>query len=114
MTKKDPIGALIRAQFEKCDGILSKSLGIVSRDFAYTGTTWSRVDEIEVNKRYRFGRLWTVGTCYETDEGSIRYADLVGIPGADEDDGGPPFAARYTMQHSFEVVAGSGFGIYLI
>ena len=97
---RDPTGALIRAQFEKCDGILNKHLGIVSRDFAYTGTTWSRVAEIEVKKRYRFGRLWTVGACYETDEGSIRYADLVGVPGVDEDDGGPPSVARYITPHS--------------
>jgi peptidoglycan/xylan/chitin deacetylase (PgdA/CDA1 family) len=100
LTKKDPSGALIRAQFAKCDGILNEHLGIISRDFAYTGTTWSRVAENEVTKRYRFGRLWIVGAHYETDQGSIRYADLVGVPGADEDDGGPPFAARYITQHS--------------
>ena len=61
----------------------------------YTGTTWSRIAENEVRKRYRFGRPWIVGKHYNTDEGEIRYADLVGILGDDEADGGPPHAARY-------------------
>jgi len=93
--KKDPFGALIREQLEKCDDILYEQLGIVSKDFAYTSTTWSSVAEDEVKKRYRFGRLWIIGSHYETDSGQIRYADLVGCPGDDEDDSGPPFAARY-------------------
>lgn len=95
--KKDPSGALIRAQLEKCDGILEKELGLVSKDFAYTTTTWSQVAENEVRKRYRFARLWIIGTHYETDSGCTRYADLVGVEGADEDDGGPPYAARYII-----------------
>jgi len=98
LAKKDPAGALIREQLEKCDGILRKHLGIVSRDFAYTSTTWSSVAENEVKKRYRFARLWITGADYQTDTGPIRYADLVGAPGADEQDGGPPFAARYITQ----------------
>jgi len=98
LAKKDPAGALIREQLEKCDGILRKHLGIVSRDFAYTSTTWSSVAENEVKKRYRFARLWITGADYHTDTGPIRYADLVGAPGADEQDGGPPFAARYITQ----------------
>jgi len=98
LSKKDPSGALIREQMEKCDGILHKHLGIVSKDFAYTTTTWSRVAEREVKKRYRFGRLWIIGTHYQTDVGPVRYADLVGVPGPDEQDGGPPSAARYITQ----------------
>jgi len=93
--RKDPSGTLIREQLEKCDNIISDNLGIISRDFAYTTTTWSSVAEIEVKKRYRFSRLWIIGSHYQTDTGSIRYADLVGCPGTDEDDGGPPYAARY-------------------
>ena len=93
--RKDPTGSLIREQLEKCDRILYDSLGIISRDFAYTTTTWSSVAEIEVKKRYRFGRLWIIGSYYQTETGHVRYADLTGCPGSDEDDGGPPFAARY-------------------
>lgn len=93
--KKDPSGTLIREQLEKCDEILYRQLGIVSRDFAYTTTTWSIVAEREVKNRYRFARLWIIGAMYEADGKFVRYADLVGCPGADEDDGGPPFASRY-------------------
>jgi len=98
LARKDPSGALIREQLEKCDGILKQHLGIDSKDFAYTSTTWSRVAEDEVKKRYRFGRLWIIGAHYDTDEGRIRYADLVGVPDPDEEDGGPPFAARYITE----------------
>jgi len=95
LAKKDPSGGLIRQELKMCDDRIHRQLGIVPRDFAYTGATWSRVAETEVRKRYRFGRLWIVGTHYKTDEGPIRYADLVGIKGDDEADGGPPIAARY-------------------
>jgi hypothetical protein len=55
----------------------------------------SRIAEHKVRKRYRFGRLWIVGTHYHTDEGQVRYADLAGVLGDDKADGGPPHAARY-------------------
>lgn len=100
LAKKDPSGGLIREELEKCDDLIYSHLGIVPKDFAYTGTTWSRIAENEVRKRYRFGRLWIVGTHYKTDEGEIRYADLVGILGDDEVDGGPPYAARYITEDS--------------
>jgi hypothetical protein len=70
-------------------------LGIVPKEFADTGTTWSRIAEYQVKTRYRFGRLWIVSVHYHTDEHQIRYADLVGGPGDDEADGGPPHSARY-------------------
>jgi hypothetical protein len=41
-----------------------------------------------------------MGSHYDTENGRVRFADLVGIPGADELDGGPPFAARYITRHS--------------
>ncbi len=47
-----------------------------------------------------FGRLWIVGTHYQADGREIRYADLVGAPGEDEADGGPPLAARYITRDS--------------
>ena len=100
LAKKDPSGGLIREELVKCDELIYAHLGIIPRDFAYTGATWSRIAENEVRKRYRFGRLWIVGTQYNTDEGEIRYADLVGISGDDEVDGGPPYAARYITKDS--------------
>ena len=83
-----------------CDEILKKELGVVARDFAFTGTSWSSVAEREVKKRYRFGRLWIVGAVYQVDGEKIRYAELVGASGADEADGGPPIAARYITKGS--------------
>ena len=80
--------------------MLEENLGIVPRDFAFTSTTWSQIAEDEVKKRYRFGRLWIIGTHYDSEEGQVRYADLVGVPGADESDGGPPSAARYITEQS--------------
>lgn len=100
LASKDPSGGLIREELEKCDDLIHTNLGIVPKDFAYTGSTWSRISENEVRQRYRFGRLWIVGTHYKTDEGEIRYADLVGVLGDDEVDGGPPYAARYITEDS--------------
>jgi peptidoglycan/xylan/chitin deacetylase (PgdA/CDA1 family) len=95
LARKDPSGALIRAELETCDALLRRHLGITPQDFAYTSTTWSAVAEAEVRRRYRFARLWIIGTHYATDRGPVRFADLVGVPGADADDGGPPLGARY-------------------
>ena len=95
LAKIDPSGARIREEMERCDAILHQQLGVLSRDFAYTMTTWSEAAEREVRERYRFARLWTIGAHIETDRGKIRFADLAGVPGADEPDGGPPIAARY-------------------
>jgi hypothetical protein len=100
LAKKDPSGGLIRGELRKCDEMLSEHLGITPQDFAFTGTMWSQLAEDEVKKRYRFGRLWITGSHYETEERKIRYADLVGVPGADEADGGPPTAARYITKQS--------------
>ena len=95
LTKRDPSGSLIQEELRKSDKMLEDNLGIVPRDFAFTSTTWSQIAEDEVKKRYRFGRLWIVGTHYSTAQGPIRYADLVGVDGPDEEDGGPPNKARY-------------------
>ena len=48
-----------------------------------------------MSKLYRFGRLWIVRSYYHSDGEKIRYAELVGVEGEDEADGGPPEAARY-------------------
>lgn len=100
LSKEDPTGERIRAEFEQCDDTLEAHLGIRPKDFAFTGTSWSSAAEREAMKRYRFGRLWIVGSEYEADGERIRYADLVGVPGDDEADGGPPHAARYITRES--------------
>jgi peptidoglycan/xylan/chitin deacetylase (PgdA/CDA1 family) len=100
LAKKDPSGALIRDEMDTCDRIIQKEIGIAPADFAYTATTWSAVAEVEVKRRYRFGRLWIIGASYDTEAGRIRYADLAGVAGEDEADGGPPMAARYITRDS--------------
>ena len=48
-----------------------------------------------VKERYRFGRLWLIGSMVQVDGGEMRVAELLGAQGDDEADGGPPMAARY-------------------
>jgi peptidoglycan/xylan/chitin deacetylase (PgdA/CDA1 family) len=100
LSQEDPTGERLRAELQGCDETLQKHLGVTPRDFAFTGTSWSSVAEREVAGRYRFGRLWIVGTEYQADGKAVRYADLVGAPGDDEADGGPPHAARYITKES--------------
>jgi peptidoglycan/xylan/chitin deacetylase (PgdA/CDA1 family) len=100
LSVKDPSGELLRAELEENDATLEQHLGVKPRDFAFTGTSWSSVAEREVKQRYRFGRLWIVGAVYNVDGNTMRYADLVGVPGPDEADGGPPNAARYITENS--------------
>ena len=95
LSVEDPTGGKLREELEKNDEMLQANLGVTPRDFAFTGTSWSSAAEREVAKRYRFGRLWIVGSTYNADGQETRYADLVGVPGPDEADGGPPAAARY-------------------
>lgn len=97
---KDPSGETIRSEMETNDAILTRELGLRPKDFAFTGTSWSRIAEQEVRKRYRFGRLWIVGAMYQADGKPVRYADLVGIGGPDEQDGGPPYSARYMTENT--------------
>ncbi|MBI2191578.1 MAG: polysaccharide deacetylase family protein [Planctomycetes bacterium] len=97
---EDPSGAKIRAELEGCDETLKKHLGITPKDFAFTGTSWSSMAEREVMKRYRFGRLWIVGSRYQADGKDVRYAELAGVTGPDEPDGGPPMDARYITEES--------------
>lgn len=92
---EDPTGEKLQWELETSDATIKKNLGIKPRDFAFTGTSWSSMAEKLVMKRYRFGRLWIVRALYEADGTQMRYADLVGVPGEDEPDGGPPMAARY-------------------
>ena len=41
-----------------------------------------------------------MGAEYNVDGQTLRYAELVGVPGPDEADGGPPYAARYITEES--------------
>lgn len=95
LVAKDPEGEQLQWELETCDATLLRELGVTARDFAFTGTSWSSVAEQRVSQRYRFGRLWIIGSQYQADGKPVRYADLVGVPGDDEADGGPPMAARY-------------------
>lgn len=100
LSLEDPTGEKLRAELVKNNELLEKYLGITPKDFAFTGTTWSSDAEREVMKFYRFGRLWIVGSEYHADGKKIRYADLVGVPGTDEPDGGPPKVARYITKET--------------
>ena len=100
LSREDPEGERFRAELEECDATLQRELGVTPRDFAFTGTSWSSVAERVVKERYRFGRLWIIGSEYNVDGQTMRYADLVGAPGPDEEDGGPPVAARYITEES--------------
>jgi peptidoglycan/xylan/chitin deacetylase (PgdA/CDA1 family) len=96
----DPDGEMLRRELDRCNEVIQENLGAAPRDFAFPGISWSSLAENEVKKRYRFGRLWVVGSQYLADGESIRYAKLVGMPGADEEDGGPPWAARYVNEET--------------
>ena len=100
LSLEDPSGEKVRQELAKCDEILKRELGIDSKDFAFVGISWSTAAEEAVKKRYRFGRLWIKGATYQADGKPIRYADLVGVPGEDMPDGGPPAAARYITKES--------------
>jgi peptidoglycan/xylan/chitin deacetylase (PgdA/CDA1 family) len=100
LVAEDPQGEKLQWELETCDQTIEKELGIKPRDFAFTGTSWSSVAEKKVMARYRFGRLWIVGSEYQADGNKIRYAELVGVDGEDETDGGPPIAARYITADS--------------
>ena len=97
---EDPTVDTLRVELDRCNETIQRNLGVTPQDFAFTGTSWSSLAEEEVKKRYRFGRLWIVGSEYSADGESVRYADLVGIAGADSADGGPPNAARYITKTS--------------
>jgi hypothetical protein len=77
---------------------IQENLGFTANDFAFTGTSWSSMAEREVMKRYRFGRLWIVGSEYQADGKPIRYAELAGVSEPDEVDGGPPYSTRYITE----------------
>ncbi len=100
LSVEDPTGAVLRTELDRCNETILRNLGFTPRDFAFTGTSWSSLAEQEVKKRYRFGRLWIIGAQYMVDGSKMRYADLVGVAGPDEDDGGPPHEARYATEES--------------
>ena len=95
LSLEDPDGEKLRAELEECDATLHEKIGVRPRDFAFTGTSFSTVARREVERRYRFGRLWITQAHYDVDGRRVRYANLVGVEGEDEPDGGPPVPARY-------------------
>ena len=100
LSVQDPSGEVLRTELDRCNQKIKANLGFTPQDFAFTGTSWSSLAETEVKKRYRFGRLWIIGSQYKADGKPIRYAELVGVDGPDEADGGPPAAARYITEKS--------------
>jgi peptidoglycan/xylan/chitin deacetylase (PgdA/CDA1 family) len=98
LLQKDPDGEQLRQELETCDATLEEQLGQAPKDFAFTGTSWSSVAEKRVMERYRCGRLWIIGSLYQVDGEQMRVAELIGVEGADEADGGPPMAARYIQR----------------
>ena len=100
LSVEDPSGDRLRAELDDCIDAIEANLGFRPTDFAFTGTSWSSAAECEVKKRFRFGRLWIISSEYKVDGDMIRYADLVGVDGPDEADGGPPNAARYITRES--------------
>ena len=100
LNAEDPDGEKLRWELETCDATLNEQLGIVPKDFAFTGTSWSSEAEKQVSARYRFGRLWIIGAHYQADGKEIRLADFFGTQGEDEPDGGPPMASRYITRDS--------------
>ena len=96
----DPDGEVLREELDRCNRVIEENMGFVPEDFAFTGTSWSSAAESEVKKRYRFGRLWVIGSEYEADGTPIRYAELAGSEEPDEADGGPPNSTRYITEHT--------------
>ena len=100
LAEQDPTGERLRWELDTCNQTIFDQLGIRPQDFAFTGTSWSSRAEAEVKRRYRFGRLWIVGSEYQVDGQTQRYADLVGCTGPDEADGGPTQACRYITEQT--------------
>jgi peptidoglycan/xylan/chitin deacetylase (PgdA/CDA1 family) len=95
LSAQDPSGERVAWELETCNATIERHLGFTPQDFAFTGISWSSIAEREVQKRYRFGRLWIISDEYQADGKPIRYGDLAGVTGETEADGGPPPAARY-------------------
>ena len=100
LSLEDPSGEVIRTELDRCNEVIRENLGFVPKDFAFTGTSWSSQAEQEVAARYRFGRLWIVGSQYQADGKPVRYGELAGSSEPDETDGGPPNSARYITRET--------------
>ena len=100
LSLEDPAGEVLRTELDRCNQVILENLGFPPKDFAFTGTSWSSMAEEEVKKRYRFGRMWIVGSEYQADGKPIRYAELAGVSEPDEADGGPPHSTRYITERT--------------
>lgn len=100
LSRTDPEGVKVEEELRLSDEKIESELGIKPKDFAYTGGSWSSIAEQKVMERYRFGRLWIEQSFCLADARRTRVAELMGINGEDEADGGPPTAARYITRDS--------------
>jgi peptidoglycan/xylan/chitin deacetylase (PgdA/CDA1 family) len=100
LSLEDPTGERIARELDACNAEIEAEMGRRPVDFAFTGTSFSSVAQREVKKRYRYGRLWITRATYQVNGDTVRFAELVKCPGADEADGGPPMAARYIRRTS--------------
>ena len=57
LAAEDPQGEKLQWELGICDAAIEQYLGIKTRDFAFTDTSWSSVTERKVKQRYRFGPL---------------------------------------------------------
>ena len=67
LSLEDPSGEILRTELDRCNQVIQENLGFTPKDFAFTGTSWSSSAEQELMKRYRFGRLWIIGSGYQAD-----------------------------------------------
>jgi peptidoglycan/xylan/chitin deacetylase (PgdA/CDA1 family) len=100
LAEDDPTGGLIREELARADETIERRIGVRPRELAYTGRTWSPLGEQIARERYRFARLWLTGRPYTIGDGvtptrEATEAEVLGVDGPPEADGGPPDAARY-------------------
>ncbi len=100
MAADDPTGGLIRDELSRADETIQRRIGVTPRDLAFTGRSWSPLGDRIARERYRFARLWLTGRVYTVSDGvsptrEVSEAEVLGVDGPPEGDGGPPHAARY-------------------
>ncbi len=74
LSLEDADGSKMRAELDLNVSILEEQLDIEIKDFAFTGVSYSAQAAREVRKRFRFGRLWIVGSEYQVDGETVRHA----------------------------------------
>ncbi len=99
MAEEDVTGGRIRQELSQADETIERRIGVRPKELAYTGRSWSPLGEKIAKERYRFARLWLTGRVYRVGDGTTTHetteAEVLGVAGPTEADGGPPYAARY-------------------